>query len=264
MDLIKAVVKNMNTSGQGLNIFLRNDIPPKSGLGSSASCFVALIGLFDHMNQERKMTRHEIADMAYKLERAELGITGGYQDQYAAAFGGLNYIEFEGHHVRVNPIRIKKDHLMELEKHLVLAHISERGTSGDIIKDQQKSYSEKKASVVDAMDMVKQAAEEMRTALIKGDLNRFGELLHEGWEAKKGFSPLITTPKIDQLYELARKHGAIGGKITGAGGGGHFLFFCSPNKEQIVREKLEQAGAKPLEFTLDNKGLQTWGVNSNG
>ncbi len=260
LDLIKAVVKAMNETGYGLDVFLRSDIPPKSGLGSSASAFVALIGLFNHLRGEKRLTNYEIAELAYRLERIELGIGGGYQDQYATTFGGLNFIEFFPTHVRVNPLRIKADHLRELEKNLVLAHLSERGSSGDIVADQAQKYNQKDAVVVEAMDMIRDIAQEMKYALIRGDLERFGSLLHEGWEHKKRFSPLITTSEINKIYELARKHGAIGGKITGAGGGGHFLFYCEPNKEQIVAEKLHEVGAKIIPFTFDTEGLVSWEI----
>ncbi|MBI5347294.1 MAG: GHMP kinase [Candidatus Aenigmarchaeota archaeon] len=260
LDLIKAVVKNMNKTGRGMDIFLRSDIPPKSGLGSSASAFVALIGLFNHLKGEKRFTNYEIASLAYKLEREELGIGGGYQDQYATTFGGLNFIEFFPTHVCVNPLRIKEDHAKELEKNLVLAHLAERGISGDIVADQTKKYEQKDYSVVEAMDTIRDTAHEMKYALIRGDLEQFGRLLHEGWEQKKRFSPLITTKQINDIYELARKHGAIGGKITGAGGGGHFLFYCEPNKEQIVSEKLQEAGVKVIPFTFDTEGLVTWEI----
>ncbi|MFH0832235.1 MAG: GHMP kinase [Candidatus Aenigmatarchaeota archaeon] len=272
LDLLKAAIKNLNTTRMGLNIFLRSSIPPKSGLGGSASCFVALIGLFNHIRAD-KMTNYEIAELAHRLEREELKIAGGKQDQYAAVFGGINFIEFGGNWVRVNPITMKKDHLLELEKHLVLVYVGDRPKedvtreyitgktkTDDIIGDQVKSVLEKKESVIEALDRTKEIALDMRRAFMIGDLIGFGELLHKAWEEKKKFSNMISNRYIDDLYALARKHGAIGGKITGAGGGGFMLFFCEPNKEQIVAEQLEKAGARPTSFAFDFDGLQTWEV----
>jgi D-glycero-alpha-D-manno-heptose-7-phosphate kinase len=263
MDLLKAVIKNMNTTGKGINIFMRADVPPKSGLGSSAAAFAAMIGLFNHMRQERKMTDYEVAELAYRLEREELNIGGGKQDQYATVFGGLNFIEFGRGWVRVNPLRMKKDHILELEKHLILVYTENRPMSsgGDIIADQTTSYVKKNEDVMEAMNMTKHIAEEMRYKLLKGDLLGFGELMHKAWEFKKKFSPMISTPFINNIYDLAIKNGAIGGKITGAGGGGFMLFYCEPNKEHIVMQKLEEAGAKPMTFTFDWNGLQTWEVS---
>ncbi|MBI2579885.1 MAG: GHMP kinase [Candidatus Aenigmarchaeota archaeon] len=261
LDLLKAVIKRMNPS-IGMNIFMRCDVPPKSGLGSSAAAFSAMIGLFNHMKMERKMTDYEVAELAYTLERDELKVGRGRQDQYATVFGGINFIEFGRDWVRVNPLRIKKDHMLELEKHLVLAYIKPRhGTSNNIIDDQTRRYLSGDASTVEGFDRAKEVAVEMRYALLRGDLMRFGELLNEGWEAKKKFSPMISSRHIDDIYEMARRNGALGGKITGAGGSGFFLFFCEPNREHILSESLENHGLRPMTFTFDMDGLQTWDVS---
>lgn len=268
LDLLKAAIKKMNTTRMGLNIFLRSEVPPKSGLGSSAAAFVALIGLFNHIKAER-MTPYEIAEIAHEIERKELKIAGGKQDQYASVFGGLNFIEFGSGWVRVSPLGIKKDHLLELEKNLILVHVGERPTTdvvrnyitGDIITDQVKSVVEKKETVIEALDKTKEIALEMKKSLLTGDLMKFGDLLHEAWEQKKKFSPMITNRRINDLYDLARRNGALGGKLTGAGGGGFMLFFCESNTEQIVSNELEKAGAKPVNFVFDFDGLQTWEVS---
>lgn len=267
LDLLKAAIKKMNTTRMGLNIFLRSDVPPKSGLGSSAAAFAALIGLFNHLRAD-KMTLYEIAELAHKIEREELKIAGGKQDQYATVFGGINFIEFGNGWVRVNPLKMKKEYILELEKHLVLAYVGERSegdvirnyVTGDIITDQIKSVVEKKEDVMNALDKTKEIALEMKKALLLGDFTKFGELLHEAWEQKKKFSKMVSKQYINDLYDLARKNGALGGKLTGAGGGGFMLFFCEPNTEQIVANELEKAGAKPVNFVFDFDGLQTWEV----
>jgi D-glycero-alpha-D-manno-heptose-7-phosphate kinase len=261
LDLLSAVVKSLHSGDDGLNMTLRGDVPPRSGLGSSASAFVSLIGLFNQMRKESRMTDYEIAELAYSLEREELNNKGGRQDQYASVFGGLNFIEFRGDDfVRVNPVRMKRDHLLELEKNLLLVHVMDRNSSGDIITDQVKSYVDGKKSVVDALHKVKALAEETHRALRKGDLNRFGKLLHEGWVEKKKFSPMMSNEHIDRLYSLALKYGAIGGKINGAGGGGHMVFYCETGKEEDVMEHLTKAGAYVRSFSFDMQGLQTWEV----
>jgi D-glycero-alpha-D-manno-heptose-7-phosphate kinase len=262
LDVLKAVIKNLNTSGRGANIWMRSDVPPRSGLGASAAAFAAMIGLFNHMRGERSMTDYEIADLAYRLEREELGIGGGYQDQYATVFGGLNYIEFGNGWVRVNPLKIRKDHILELEKHLILVYTRDRTTQGDIIESEKKDYKEKK-DVSDALDKTKALAQEVRYALTKGDLIRFGELLHESWETKKKHSSLVSDTYINDIYDLAMKNGALGGKVSGAGGGGFMFFYCEPNKEHKVIAALEASGMRPVSFTFDFEGLQTWEPNPN-
>ena len=261
MDLLSAVVKNMHSTRSGVNIRLRNDVPPRSGLGSSASAFAALIELFNHMRRESRMTDYEIAELAYTLERQELKNKGGRQDQYASVFGGINYIEFRGEDfVRVNPVRMKRDHLLELEKNLLLVHVMDRSKSGDIISEQINSYVSGKREVVEAIHKVKALAEETHRALRKGDLNRFGELLHEGWVEKKKFTPLMSNQHIDKLYEKARKHGAIGGKINGAGGGGHMILYCECGREEDVARVFTEAGSTVRSFSFDMQGLQSWEV----
>ncbi|VVB50997.1 Mevalonate kinase [uncultured archaeon] len=260
LDLLKAVTKHFKPIN-GVNLYLRSDVPPRSGLGSSASAFVAAIGLFNHALSDRRITNYEIAELAFKLEREELHNLGGRQDQYAAVFGGLNYMEFKGNDfVRINPLRIRRDNLLELEKNIVLVHAQEREKSGDIIANQTKSYVRRDRDVVDALEETKALAQEVKQALVRGDFNYFGELLHQGWLTKKKFSPLMTTPFIDKLYKAARENGAIGGKITGAGGGGHMFFYCEPNTEHKVEAALAKAGAKPVKFSFDMHGLETWEV----
>jgi D-glycero-alpha-D-manno-heptose-7-phosphate kinase len=260
-DLLAAVVRKMHSPSRGVDIRLRGDVPPRSGLGSSASAFIALIGVFNHLRGESRLTDYEIAELAHSLEREELGNKGGRQDQYASVFGGLNYIEFRGDDfVRVNPIRMKRDHLLELEKNLLLVHVMDRKKSGDIIADQTKSYVEGKREVVDALHKVKSLAEETHRALRKGDLERFGVLLHEGWVAKKRFSPMVSNPYIDRMYAKARRHGALGGKIGGAGGGGHMILYCESGREEEVASAMSASGATIRSFSLDMDGLQTWEV----
>ncbi len=262
LDLLIAVIKSMTNGEIGLNMFLRGDVLPRSGLGSSASAFVALIALFNHLKKEKRLNDYEVAELAYHLEREELENKGGRQDQYAAVFGGLNFIEFKGgDFVRVNPLRLKKDIILELEKSVLLVYAMDRSVSGDIITDQTKSYLERKKNVVNALNKAKDLAKEANYALRKGDLEEFGNLLHKGWQVKKKFSSMMSNSYIDKIYDLARKHGALGGKITGAGGGGHMFFYCEPNKEQNVAKKLEEAGARVVPFSFDLEGLQTWEVD---
>jgi len=259
LDLLKAVIKHMYNGKNGINLYLRTDVGPRSGLGGSASAFVAAIGLFNHIKGRRTMSPYEIAEFAYKLEREELKVPGGRQDQYATVFGGFNFMEFKGHDfVRVTPLKIKKDYLLELETNTILVRIVPRKMADDVLADQRKNVQTGKT--LEAMHSTKELAYEMKDALLGGDLDAFGGLLHRAWEEKKKFSKLISNPEIDRLYSIARKNGAIGGKITGAGGGGHMIFYCKFNTEQKVKEALAKAGAIPVDFSFDFNGLQTWEV----
>lgn len=263
LDLIKAVIKHFLPLDKGINVITRSQIPPRSGLGSSASAFVSVIGLFNHLKAETGFTDYNMAELAYHLERNILKNEGGRQDQYCSTFGGLNFMEFKGNDfVRVSPLRIKQDILLELEKNLLLVYIGSRNPSGDIIKDQINKYTSRDKTVVDALNTTKQLALEMKKNLLKGDLNIFGELLHQSWLEKKKFSNMVSTPLINKMYDIARNHGAIGGKVTGGGGGGHMIFYCKPNTEHIVGHKLKEAGAKVVDFSFDFKGLQTWEVHN--
>ena len=259
LDLVKSIVRHFNLGGEGVKLFLHSDAPPGSGLGTSSTMTVTLIGLFKHW-QKRPLTDYEIADLAYFIERKELNIPGGKQDQYAATFGGVNFIEFTRDHTIVNPLRVEREIVHELEYRSLLVYTGRTRLSGEIIKDQVKGYEDKKEDVVAALDITKRIALEMKNCILQGKLDRVAELLHEGWMAKRNFSKYITTPEIDKLYALARENGAIGGKLLGAGGGGYLLLFCEFDKKHIVAKKLMEHGAQPIDFNFEWKGLQTWSV----
>ncbi len=260
LDLVKAVIKNMNNGYKhGLEFFIHSDAPPGSGLGSSSTMVVALIGLLKHL-QRLPATNYELAELAYKIERKDLDIKGGMQDQYAAVFGGFNFIEFGASAVIVNPLRIAPDILNELEYNLLLCYTGTTRLSANIIKSQIESYTSKNQNVLHAMDELKKITIELKNALLQGRLDNFGRLLHEAWLNKKQMARQITNPNIDALYQTAKENGALGGKILGAGGGGYLLLYCEFDKKHIIAEKLENLGGQIVEFTFDYHGLQTWEV----
>ncbi|MBN1886775.1 MAG: GHMP kinase [Thermoflexales bacterium] len=262
LDLVKAVIRRLNreNTDQGLDFFLHSDAPPGSGLGSSSTLVVALIGLFKHW-QHLPLTNYEIADLAYQIERIDLGIHGGKQDQYAATFGGFNFIEFSRDATIVNPLRVPPDTLNELHYNLLLCYTGQTRLSARIIDTQVERYVQRKEDVVQAMDEIKQIALALKNALLQGRLSDLGALLHEAWVNKKKMAAQISNPHIDELYETARKHGALGGKISGAGGGGHMFFYCQFDKKHRVAQELERLGARIVEFNYDFQGLQTWRAN---
>ncbi len=268
LDLIKAVIKNKNLNKgyeKGFDFFIHSDAPPGSGLGSSSTMVVALIGLLKHL-QRLPLTNYEIANLAYHIEREDLGIKGGMQDQYAATFGGFNFIEFGVgpglSNVVVNPLRIGADVINELAYRLILCYTGRTRLSANIISSQVESYTKKEIDVMAAMDELKKITVELKNALLQARLDDFGRLLHEAWINKKKMAKQITNESIDALYETARKHGALGGKILGAGGGGYLLLYCEFDKKHVIAEELERLGGQVVEFTFDRHGLQTWEVRA--
>lgn len=266
LDLVKAVIKNKKLNKgyeRGFDFFIHSDAPPGSGLGSSSTMVVALIGLLKHL-QRLPLTNYEIANLAYHIEREDLDIKGGMQDQYAAVFGGFNFIEFGRgpglSNVVVNPLRIDADVVNELEYRLLLCYTGRTRLSANIISTQVEAYTKKETDVLNAMDELKKITTEMKNALLQKRVDDFGHLLHEAWNNKKKMAKQITNAAIDTLYATARQHGALGGKILGAGGGGYLLLYCEFDKKHVVAEALEKIGGQVVEFSFDRDGLQTWDV----
>jgi D-glycero-alpha-D-manno-heptose-7-phosphate kinase len=260
LDLVKAAIRRLEAAAsEGFDIFLHSDAPPGSGLGSSSALMVALVGLIRDF-KNLPLTDYEIAQTAYTIERHDLGIRGGLQDQYASAFGGFNFIEFSGDRVVVNPLRIHPDVLNELEHNLLLCYTGKSRSSDRIIEDQMRNFEAHNERTVKALAAQKQLAIDMKNALMRHELNHFGDLLDAAWREKKQFSAKITNSQIDEMYEVARKHGALGGKITGAGGGGYMLFYCCFEKKHKVADALRRLGAHPTDFAFEANGMQTWRV----
>jgi D-glycero-alpha-D-manno-heptose-7-phosphate kinase len=260
LDLVKAAIKALDHGyKQGFDFFIHSDAPPGSGLGSSSTMVVALIGLLKHW-QRLPLTNYEIAEIAYRIEREDLGIKGGMQDQYAAVFGGFNFMEFGAKTVIVNPLRIDNDVINELEYHLLLCYTGKTRLSANIISTQIEGYVQKNEDVVRAMDEMKNIAIELKNVLLQGHVDDFGALLHEAWINKKKMASQITNDHIDTLYEIARQNGALGGKVLGAGGGGYLLLYCEFDKKHVVAEALERNGGQVVEFTFEHHGLQSWEV----
>src|SRR6266566_2821313 len=200
LDLAKGVILRLGAkNSHGFNVFLHSDAPPGSGLGSSSALIVGLVGLVKEF-KNLPLTEYEIAHLAYVIEREDLQIQGGHQDQYAASFGGFNFIEFYNDRVIVNPLRIHQDTLNELEHNLLLCYTGTTRRSDRIIEDQTKRYEEKQESTLRALREQKQLAMDMKNALLRRRLDDFGDLLHSAWESKKGLSPKISNDAIDEMY----------------------------------------------------------------
>lgn len=261
LDLVKAALLKMGAhNSHGFDVFLHSDAPPGSGLGSSSALIVALVGLVKEF-KNLPLTDYEIADLAYLIERKELGIQGGLQDQYASTFGGFNFTEFHRDRVIVNPLRVRQDIVNELEHNFLLCFTGTTHQSDQIIADQTDRYVANDARTVEGLCQQKELAVEMKNLLLRGELDNFGELLHVAWESKKKFSPRITNPAIDEMYERARSRGTLGGKVIGAGGGGYMLLYCEFEKRHEVAAELKRMGAVPTEFAFESHGMQQWRVN---
>ena len=256
LDLVKQVVKRMSR-GAGLDLFLHSDAPPGSGLGSSSTLVVALIGAFLEW-QGSTLTDYEIAELAYRIERKDLRIAGGRQDQYAATFGGFNFIEFHGDHTVVNPLRIRPAIVNELQYRLLLCYTGRNRHSGNIVKRQTRSFVAGERKVVKALHDLKAMTFDMKSALLLGKLDTFGDLLHQAWLFKRRLDSQVSSTEIDEMYAEARKRGAVGGKILGAGGGGYLLLFCRFDKKHKISAQLEKMGGQVVEFSFESQGLQTW------
>jgi len=256
LDLIKAVVKTMKVR-RGADLWVHSDAPPGSGLGASSTMVVALIGVLGAW-LKRSLSGYEVAELAYRIERVDMKLSGGRQDQYAAAFGGFNFIEFTRESTVVNPLRIRADVLNELEYRLLLCYMGQTRESANIIDRQTRSYRAGRKSTVQALHRLKADTLEMKKALLLGKVDLIGELLHEGWENKKRLDEAISNSRVDKLYQVARRAGAIGGKMPGAGGGGYFLLLTRFDRKHKVAEALEKHGGQVVPFQFERRGLLAW------
>jgi len=255
LDLIKAVVRLIQPNF-GFELDVGADFPVGSGLGGSASIAAAIIGCFNE-TRINPWTRHEIAEMAFQAERLSLNIPGGWQDQYAAVFGGFNYMEFSADDNLIVPLRLDHEILRELEANIMLCHTGRNHNSGAIHSDQSarvKDSAEVRAAIKRQKDMTL----EMRKRLLRGDILGYGRLLDEAWNNKRQMSNLISNKELDRVYETAIRAGALGGKILGAGGGGYFMFFVSPFERLAVCQALEGLRYNSERILFDVDGLTSW------
>lgn len=238
------------------DIFLASEIPPGTGLGSSASVCVNVLKTLATY-QGIAMSRYELAERAYHIARTVLAKPVGKQDEYAAAFGGLNFITFhEDESVNVERIAIEPELIQEFQDSLILYFTGAAHNSWSILEEQENSARRNTGSTIDSLHEIRAFATEMRGALTSGDLREFGLLLGRAWESKKRVSDRISNKRIDQMYDAAIANGALGGKITGAGGGGFLLLFCPASAQPKVHDALTGLGARAMSFAFDSQGAQ--------
>lgn len=261
-DLLKGVynrlVKDYIKKPLSFTLTTYVDAPAGSGLGSSSTLVVAIVKAFQEW-QNLPLGEYDLAKLAWSIEREDLKMAGGRQDQYAAAFGGFNFMEFSSNEkVLVNPLRIRKEYVNELEFNVLLYYTGTSRLSAKIIESQVENTKKKDEKAIEAMHKLKQQSLDMKEALLTGNLAKMGELLNTGWENKKKMSSSISNPVIDNIYETAIKAGATGGKISGAGGGGFFMFYCPNNSRYRVIEELSKLGGEFRRFRFTNIGAESW------
>jgi D-glycero-alpha-D-manno-heptose-7-phosphate kinase len=264
LDLLKGIynriVKDFSHEALSFELTTFVDAPPGSGLGTSSTLVTAVVGAFVEW-LKLPLGEYDIAQLAYQIERVDLDMAGGKQDQYAATFGGVNFMEFfKDDKVIVNPLRIRSKVLNELAFNLVLFNTDTSRVSADIIKKQQANVSGKKSESIDAMHNIKKQAVLVKEALLKENLDDIGRLLQYGYDFKKKMATGIATPMMEEIYKTAINAGATGGKISGAGGGGFMFFYCPGNTRHAVIKALEQKGGFVKRYQFTNEGLTSWTI----
>jgi len=239
----------------GVNLFLASEVPPGTGLGSSAAVCVNILKTLS-VFLGRELHDKELAETAFQIARNILKRPVGKQDEYAAAIGGLNLFKFHAHGVEVWPLHLPQELLMDLEQNLMLFFLGSSRDSAEILTEQDQSIRETSCPAVDALSALKELVPKMRHALLSTDLDAFGKLLDESWRLKKRVSNKISNPEIDRIYAAALERGALGGKIAGAGGGGFLLLFCGRERQEHVRQVMREFGLKEMRFHLDLQGTR--------
>ena len=258
LDFIKAAAKTLYDRDEGFELYVYSSLPMCSGLGGSGAMCVAVLGAFNDLAAGAKKNNYELAELAYDIETRQLGNLSGRQDQYAAAFGGFNHFEFlGGDHVRVSRFDLGHGGQRVLNQALMLFWLGDRDPSGGII-EQQTSGVENGGPALEAMHETKKMVQHMHEALQELDVQRIGELLHALWEQKKNFSPQVTNARIDEIYAGLQKAGMIGGKITGAGGGGHMLACSHIDHRDAVIAAAEKMGVRSVPFAFTEAGMLSW------
>jgi D-glycero-alpha-D-manno-heptose-7-phosphate kinase len=266
LNLIKGVYRRIKQDypfeTKGLKITSYVQAPPGSGLGSSSTLVVALIGAFAEMLQ-LPLGEYDIASYAFDIERNDLGMAGGRQDQYAATFGGFNFMEFyKDNKTIVNPLRIKSEYIYELEKNMVLFYTSRSRESSRIINEQVENVKTGNQKSIEAMHFIREQSVMMKEALLKGELQRIGEIFEFGHIHKKNMAQNISNDHLETIAAAAKKAGATGAKISGAGGGGFMIFYCPGTTRYDVIKSLSSFEGKTIPFLFTEKGLIQWKASS--
>ncbi len=254
LGLIQSLINLINPD-YGFDLEIYSDFPSHSGLGGSSAIAAAVLGCFNEFRED-PWDAYELSELAFQAERINLNISGGWQDQYACTFGGFNFIEFTKETNIIHPLRIQKKTKLELEENLILCNTGISHNSGSIHDNQKDNMKNE-----DIENLVKENVNhvyKIKNQLLKNKLSDFGNSLDISWKSKRQFSSKISSKKIDELYNGAKKNGAIGGKLLGAGGGGFFIFYTSSHRRHELIKYLKESGLDIFRFTFDELGLQSW------
>jgi D-glycero-alpha-D-manno-heptose-7-phosphate kinase len=265
LDLHKAVYNEMIQRYNGgkripLELSTFCDALAGSGLGSSSTLVVVMIEAFTEL-LHLPLDDYAIARLAFKIERLDCGLQGGRQDQYAATFGGFNFMEFyEDERAVINPLRIKNWIICELEASLLLFYTGVSRESVKIIADQSGNVKAGSVDAIEAMHGLKREALMMKECLLKGDIEGIVESMRQGWESKKRTAKAVSNPRIDEIYDAAVGAGALAGKVSGAGGGGFMMFCVPPDRRMDVTRRLGQLNGQVSNCHFTKQGAQAWRV----
>jgi D-glycero-alpha-D-manno-heptose-7-phosphate kinase len=260
LDLIKAVINRVKLLHgdyiPGFDIIISSDAPPGAGLGTSSTVVVAILGLFREW-LDFHLNNYEMAKLAWEIERVDLAMAGGSQDQYSAVFGGFNFMEFhKDGEVIINPLKIRKCILKELQHNMLLVYTGLTHVSADLIKDQEKQTEPN----IEYIKHIKQAAVSAKEALLTEDLRDFGQILSLEWDYKKKLSSKVTNDVVDTMEQVALDNGAEGLKLTGAGGGGMMVIYADWSNKKDIANALIELGCQPWDFSWEHKGVYTWSI----
>lgn len=254
------VMRDFGLQARGFCITTWNDAPAGSGLGTSSTMVVCILKAFIEW-KSLPLGDYETARLAYEIEREDLGLAGGKQDQYAAAFGGFNYMEFrQDGTVIVNPLKIKRWIADELEASMMLYFTGRSRSSADIIREEQKNAATGEVSAIEATHRIKQSAVDMKLAILKGDTRAFASIVGQAWEDKKKMASAISNPVIQEAFDAAMAAGALAGKVSGAGGGGFIMFIVEPTRRKEVEAALSRLSGFVMPFQFTDGGAHGWHI----
>ena len=259
LDLAKAAIRRLvpPDAQWGIEVYVQSDAPAGSGLGGSSSLTLSMIGALTHLLGS-SLDRYELAELAYEIERIDLQMKGGKQDQYGIAFGGFNFIEFSREEIVVHPLRLGPDVCRELECHLLLCYTGRTRLSAGVIDRQEELFRQGRDETLNSLKALYDLCYDMKNALLRSRLYDFAELLKEEWRHKVRANPNVTNPAVDEMYDAAMQSGAIGGKLLGAGAGGYLLLFCEINRKHLVHRELVRLGGQFMNFSFVDEGLVAW------
>ena len=256
LDLIKAAIKIMQPSfGFELETFA--EFKPGTGIGGSSAVVVSVLGALNYFRNEQLLDIYQLADLAYQVERIDMKIKGGWQDQYATTFGGFSLIEFRKKEVIVNPLMLRRETVLELEYNLMLFRLGGQRSSSKIQGSYISKIENNSKNLDSFADMTKLTLQ-MKKALLKGEIKTFGDLLHDSWILKRKMNISVTNELIEDCYKTAKNLGALGGKLLGAGGSGYLLIYASPLYQKRIKEALAEKGVLQKLFKFTQNGLEVW------